>query len=136
MIIYLDSNALLKRVLDEERAVELRDQLDVWNGDGSTFVTSQLADIEVARGMRSRIDIDVESRAFAHALDQVMDGVSVAPLDRQVVSTSQIIGPPLLRSLDAIHLATAVLLRVDRLVTYDQRMLDVAAGLGIVTEQP
>ncbi len=136
MIVYLDSSALLKRILDEERTKELRDQLDAWNGEGAQFVTSQLAEIEVARGLRSRIDIDVESQAFARALDEVWDGVAVAPLDRQVVSTSQIIGPPLLRTLDAIHLATAVLLRVDRLVTYDDRMLDVAAGLGVVTERP
>lgn len=136
MIIYLDSSALLKRVLDEEGTARLRDQLTTWDDSGETFVTSQLADIEVARSLRSRIDVDVESRDFAVALDQVMDGVSRYPVDGQVVSASQIIGPPLLRSLDAIHLATAVLLRVDRLVTYDQRMLGIAGALGIVTEQP
>ena len=136
MIIYLDSSALLKRVLDEDGTARLRGQLTTWDDSGETFVTSQLADVEVARALRSRIDVDVESREFAVALDQVMDGVARYPVDGQVVSTSQIIGPPLLRSLDAIHLATAVLLRVDRLVTYDQRMREVAGGLGIVTEQP
>lgn len=97
---------------------------------------SQLAEVEVARGLRSRLDLDIESTDFADALDQVLDGVSCYPVDGQVVGTAQIIGPSVLRSLDAIHLATAVLLRVDLLVSYDDRMLDVAEGLGIVTERP
>jgi predicted nucleic acid-binding protein len=97
---------------------------------------SQLAEVEVARGLRSRLDLDIESTDFAEALDQVLDGVACYPVDGQVVGTAQIIGPAVLRSLDAIHLATAALLRVDLLVSYDERMLDVAAGLGILTERP
>jgi predicted nucleic acid-binding protein len=97
---------------------------------------SQLAEVEVARGLRSRLDVDIEPTDFAEALDQVFDGVALYPVDGQVVGTAQIIGPAVLRSLDAIHLATAALLRVDLLVSYDERMLEVAAGLGILTERP
>ena len=90
----------------------------------------------MARGLRSRLDVDIEPTDFAEALDQVFDGVALYPVDGQVVGTAQIIGPAVLRSLDAIHLATAALLRVDVLVSYDERMLEVAAGLGILTERP
>lgn len=46
--------------------------------------------------------------------------------------------PPLLRSLDAIHLATAEQLGVDlaRVVTYDERMADAARGLGWTVAAP
>jgi predicted nucleic acid-binding protein len=46
--------------------------------------------------------------------------------------------PPTLRSLDAIHLAAALELAADLgvIVTYDDRMLEGAAALGLTTTSP
>jgi predicted nucleic acid-binding protein len=45
---------------------------------------------------------------------------------------------PRLRSLDAIHLATALALGddLDAIMTYDQRMADAARGFGLRVEAP
>ena len=58
------------------------------------------------------------------------------PVTEQVVSIARRIGPTSLRSLDAIHLASAAVLDVDLVCAYDQRMLIAAAELGFRTVSP
>ena len=55
-----------------------------------------------------------------------------------VLETASRLPDPLLRTLDAIHVATAVLIRedVDVLVSYDKRMLAAAAAHGLPTAAP
>lgn len=55
-----------------------------------------------------------------------------------IVESASRLPDPLLRSLDAIHLATAILLRSDLelFVTYDSRLADAAAAYGIPTAGP
>ena len=55
---------------------------------------------------------------------------------RMEVEQARIVGPPLLRSLDAIHLATAVALAADEVWTYDQRRARTAEELGILSRMP
>lgn len=44
--------------------------------------------------------------------------------------------PRVLRSLDAIHLATAVLINADLMLSYDDRLTDAAGHNGIAIETP
>jgi predicted nucleic acid-binding protein len=55
-----------------------------------------------------------------------------------IASTAEIIGDRALRSLDAIHLATAHDLRAEltAFVCYDKRLIDSARALGLPTESP
>jgi predicted nucleic acid-binding protein len=55
-----------------------------------------------------------------------------------IVESASRLPDPLLRSLDAIHLATAILLRSDLelFVTYDSRLADAAAAYGIPAAGP
>jgi PIN domain len=49
-------------------------------------------------------------------------GVVERPIAADVVGLARRIGPHVLRSLDAIHLATAILVDADALITYDERL--------------
>ena len=53
-----------------------------------------------------------------------------------VVSLARRIGPITLRSLDAIHLATATLIDADLVIAYDERLLLAAEELGFATASP
>jgi uncharacterized protein len=55
-----------------------------------------------------------------------------------VLESASRLPDPMLRTLDAIHVATALLIRddLDVLVTYDQRMLAAAAAHGVPTASP
>ena len=63
-----------------------------------------------------------------------MSGVFLYAVDDQVLTRARIVGDPHLRSLDAIHLATALIIGVDVMVTYDDRLAEAsrAAGLDVL----
>jgi len=53
-----------------------------------------------------------------------------------VIDIAQRLGPATIRSLDAIHLASASLLGADLVCAYDERMLAAAEELGFRTSSP
>ena len=120
MRVYLDSGALLKRVIEEPESEQLRVALRGYADERAVLLSSRLASIEVSRAIRMRFDIGYASAAdFA---DDAMSGVSEYPIEDGVVSLGQRLNPHRLRSLDTIHLASAMLLDADLLITYDDRM--------------
>jgi len=70
---------------------------------------------------------DIGYAASAEFVDDAMSGVAQHPVGDEGVSLSQRLNPNGLRPLDAIHVASAMLLDVDLLVTYHKRVAD--AGL-------
>lgn len=65
-----------------------------------------------------------------------MEGIGIAPMTGPILESARIIGPPVLRSLDAIHLATAVAVGADELWTYDERLASASEEIGIVARMP
>ena len=135
MLIYADSSALLKRVLAEAESTAIDAVTRTAVQAGHVIASSSLAWIEVSRALRSRLDT-VDPRLIARLSDNALSGVQEAPITPEVTGVARRIGPPTLRSLDAIHLATATLLEADEVWAYDRRMLDAADGLGLVTVSP
>lgn len=133
--IYVDSSALVKRVADEAGAADLRCAIDEGGAAGDRFVSSLLARVEVSRAMRARLD-DEDQRDIAAGTYEAFVGVSLVQMTRPIIESARVIGPPVLRSLDAIHIATAIALGADEVWTYDARMAQVAEELGISTRAP
>jgi uncharacterized protein len=69
--------------------------------------------------------------AAADFVDDAMSGIAEHPIGDEVVSLSQRLNPDRLRSLDAIHVASAMLLDVDLMITYDDRMADAGQQNGL-----
>lgn len=71
-------------------------------------------------------------------MDAVIEAVDLLPIDGPVAAGAGTVGPPALRSLDAIHLATALSLGADLevLITYDERLAEAAGAAGIAAEAP
>ncbi len=135
MIAYFDSSALLKRVLEERETSALEDAIAVMVRTHD-LQASALVDVEVSRALRRRIDRELDPRMLHRALDDAIGDIDLVPIDAEVIRTARVIGPPVLRSLDAIHLATAILIGADFIVTYDERMAEAASVLGIGVESP
>lgn len=135
MRVYLDSSALIKRAIDEAESEALEQNLAEWHAGGATLYSSALAWIEVGRGLRKRGDHE-DPAVVADLAESALSGVGEYPMTEQVVSLARRIGPPTLRSLDAIHLATATLLDADLVVAYDARLLTAAQELGFRTASP
>ncbi len=129
-MIYLDSSALMKLVREEAETDALRD----WLGSQpeEPVVTSELARVELLRAARRA---GAEALIEAHAL---IGDVDLVRLDRGVQDLACEIGDPPLRSLDALHLASAVLLgdELTALVAYDDRLVAAARAVGLATVAP
>jgi predicted nucleic acid-binding protein len=135
MRLYVDSSALVKLAFLEAESTALRSYLSDRVADGDHLISSSIAWVEVGRAVRSRADIDIPALVAA-ATDAAMEGIDEVPLAEQVVSVGRRIGPPTLRSLDAIHVASALVAAADRLIAYDHRLLTAAQELGIETLAP
>ncbi|NYI05431.1 type II toxin-antitoxin system VapC family toxin [Allostreptomyces psammosilenae] len=129
-MIYLDSCALVKLLVREPETPALEEWLR--RAAGTPLVTSVLAEVELARVLTR------EAPAALAALPAVL-----AKIDRYEISATvraRAASYPLahLRSLDAIHLATADLRRSDLVafVTYDKRLADAAVSIGLSTTAP
>lgn len=128
-MIYLDSSALLKIVFLEAESVALQEWLATQD---DALVTSELARVEVLRACRR---LDPEAIPAARALLGQLDRV---PLTGEVLELAAAVGAPVLRSLDALHLASALSLGVPDLVLvgYDRRLLEAADAAGLGTHRP
>lgn len=122
---YFDSSAIVKLSHDEPHSLALIEYLDRGDIEASTSV---MAEVEVARALR---------RAGT-AADQAVTGFYLLALDADVRGHAARLGPPQLRSLDAVHLATALAIADDELefVTYDDRQAALARELGLTVVQP
>ena len=131
MKLYLDSSALVKLVKREAESSALQRFLRRHRTDGR--VTSALARVEVVRAVSGG-----GTAAIAHARRQLAR-VDQINLGRDLLDDAATLSPgSVLRSLDAIHLASARAIGADvrAVVTYDQRMKDAAVAVGLTVEAP
>jgi uncharacterized protein len=127
MALYLDSSALVKLVAVEAES----DELDDYVGDRE-IVSSELARTEVLRAIRRR------HAGLVEAAEDFLAELSLMPVDRFITTGAAWVRPWSVRSLDAIHVASASQLRpgLEALVTYDRRMVDAAREAGLRVTSP
>jgi hypothetical protein len=71
-------------------------------------------------------------------MEDVLDAIYLLDLTQAVLDDAAGTDPPLLRSLDAIHLATALSIGDAQVevITYDERFADAARANGLTVVQP
>jgi predicted nucleic acid-binding protein len=125
---YLDSSALVKLAIEEPESKALRAYLR----RRRPLVSSALARTEVIRALLAEGEEGVTRGR------EVLAGVDLVRLNDRVLNAAGVLNPSDVRSLDAIHLATAQQLGSDLgpIVSYDDRMLGAARRLGLKTASP
>jgi predicted nucleic acid-binding protein len=128
-MIYLDTSAALKLVIPEAETPAL----EMWIAEraGVPRVSSRLLRIEMLRSV-ARNAPERASRA-----NVILSSIAALSID-DIAPTAEVIGDRTLRTLDAIHLATAHQLRTEltAFVCYDKRLSDSARMLGLPVEAP
>ncbi len=127
---YLDASALVKLIVRERESRALVEAL----APATPVTTSVVAAVEVVRAARAT------GRA-AQTVDRalrIIDGCDLVELDSAVRSSAALVDPHLLRTLDAIHLASALSVQehLDAFVTYDRRLAEAAAAIGLPVSSP
>jgi predicted nucleic acid-binding protein len=118
-LIYADSSALVKLIIDEPetRALELH-----LAESPSVLVTSRLACVEVSRATA----LANPSQEVQQEVDRLMSSCTLVDITTQLLSSARKLTSASVRTLDAIHLASALRVEADALLAYDQRLLDAA----------
>ena len=128
MISLVDTSALAKLVVDEDESDALRRHLSS-RAETDSFLISSLAVTELRR-LATRLQVP-PAEPLA-----VVDKFEVLALTEPMLHLAGTFPQPKLGTLDAIHLATAVIVGADTLVTYDIRQGEAAAQEGLVVEAP
>jgi predicted nucleic acid-binding protein len=129
-VIYLDSSALLKLLHEETESETLADWLAAQAE--TPIVSSELAKVEVIRACR-RINPATLPEATA-----LLAGLDVIPLSGAVIDGAANVEGTTLRSLDAIHLASALSIEAElsAFVAYDHRLAEAASTVGLELHAP
>lgn len=128
MTVYLDTSAAAKLLVEEPESSALASYLDGLDAT-EELISSILLETELRRfGIR----LEIPQAAISGLLDQV----ALVEVSRSVFREAGLLPGPLLRSLDALHIATALRLDVRMLVTYDDRMIAAATEVGLTTVSP
>jgi uncharacterized protein len=126
--LYLDTSVLGRVLLDEPDTAAIRRTL----GRFEWHISSRLVRVELRR-------LGLLKDMLEH-VDELLTGPVLIPLDETILTAAETIAPSMVRTLDAIHLATAVRLagagQLDALMTYDKQLAVGAREHGITVLSP
>jgi predicted nucleic acid-binding protein len=129
-VIYLDACALVKLVRAEQYSEAMAAFISI---AASPVVSSELARTEVHRTLWRN-----QEEAVVHkAADRLLTQIAVLPLTAVIDSAGQLPHQHL-RSLDALHLATALQLgdNLSKFISYDKRLAEAAREQGLPALSP
>lgn len=126
---YLDSSAIVKLIQFEAESRQLSGFLE-----GAALVTSRLGDIETRRAVR----VADGTRATVERMKSVLESMDIIEITPAIAKRAGTVGPMQLRTLDSIHLATALEIKeeLQAMVVYDTRLRSAAAENGLATQSP
>lgn len=125
--VYVDSSALAKLIVLEPETQALSEHLR-----NRRLTTSELAVVEVARVEK----LAEPGRMTGATARGVLAEADLVPLGRAVLARAAELTSRRVRSLDAIHLATALEIEPDEFVAYDRRLLEAAEASGLTVASP
>ena len=127
-MIYADTSALVKLVVPEAESSAMR---NFATPSGGMF-TSVVGATELRRTIR---------RTHPHRLEvaeRILAPMLKLEVTKEVLRLADVIAPATLRTLDAIHLASALTVReeLDAFVAYDKRLIEAAQAAGLRVVSP
>ena len=129
-VLYLDASALVKLVLPEAESEALAATL----AGGAGLITSTVGAIETRRALLAA----GSDEELAEEAEQVLAAVTLVGITEPIRQAAGTLRPALLRTLDAIHLATALSFgaELEAFVVYDRRLAQAALAAGLEVRAP
>lgn len=128
-LLYLDASALVKLVVVEPESAALTAFLGNWRDR----ITSRISAVEVARAVRREARRELRDRVA-----ELLESVAFVELNPELARIAGTLDPPTLRSVDAVHVASALSVGTDAgpFVTYDARLKEAAVSAGLEVRAP
>lgn len=135
MVVYLDSSALVKRYINEkgsDRIVEI-------GREANEIVMSVLCVPEVlSAGNRLKREAKIKLEHYMTIKNELSEDIREATLidiTNEIIQTAiHCLEQNVLRTLDALHIATAIVYKCDLFVTSDSRQEEAALLMGLRVE--
>jgi predicted nucleic acid-binding protein len=129
-LIYVDSCAVVKLLREEQHSAALATHLGT---NPAEIISSELTKVEVCRTL---IRLHIRERTRENA-DHLLTRVAKLPINAVLDIAADLDGATL-RSLDALHVATARMLgpAVTEFITYDKRLAKAATDAGLPLTMP
>lgn len=128
MRIYADASALVKLLVSEPESAALARAIPT----DAQVVSSALSVVELARAVRvADLDDDVEPET-----DALLAGCTLVDIDSVVLSMASGLASRTLKSLEAVHLATAICVAPDLVLVYDRQLARAVRQAGLRVEAP
>jgi predicted nucleic acid-binding protein len=127
VIVYCDSNVLLKRVLDEPDSLTFCAVINELLAGGASLATSAVGRLEVSRVIRRSV-----GQHYDREVELVLDDIAIVGISDLVLRNAADVPHQTLRSLDAIHVATAFTVGADLVLTLDKQMRAACEELGML----
>ena len=118
----------MKLVIEEPESVDLASHC----ANDVVLATSRLALVEVPRAAR----IANPSEELQQETRRLLDACLLVDVSDRLLRSAAALASRKVRTLDAIHLATALYIDADELVAYDRRLLDAAGEQGLQAAAP
>lgn len=129
---YVETSALVKLFIAEERSPELSTWIDGIEDRGGAIFVSDLCRTEAYRAV-------VRTKpALSGRVGPLLDDLAGVRVTERDLAHARVLQPSSVRTLDALHLAVVLSHegRIAGIVTYDRRLAEAAAALGIRTISP
>jgi predicted nucleic acid-binding protein len=124
--VYVDTSAISALLIEQPESIALADWLDHTE---ATLVSSDLLETELRR-LATREELDQSD------VTRLLEGVSLAAIDRAVYRNAGFLLMRYLRTLDALHLESALRLDATAVLTYDRRLSEAARAVGLDVISP
>ncbi len=129
LVVYADASALVKLLVEEAETEALEGFLQARE---VSVVSSAIARVEIVRAIRlAGAGPDAERRT-----QDLLDEIRVVAVTEAVLSRAAHVGPMALRTLDRIHLGSALEVQVGEMLVYDHRLAEAAHANGILVTSP
>ena len=129
MILYIETSAAAKLLVDGPASSRLAARLDGAVDQDNPLLSSMILETELRR---LAVRVDLAQAAVTHLLERF----DLMETDRSLYREAGLLPGRHLRSLDALHLAAALRVGADVMVTYDRRQAEAADAAGLPVLAP
>lgn len=130
MILYIDTSAAMKLLVQEKESADLAAHLERRRDGRETLVASLLLHTELHCAANRRPE-----QIGHNEVADVLSTIALLDLENGDLTTAPLL-PGRLRSADAVHLATALRVNATAMVAYDAELCAAARLAGIDTVSP
>ena len=125
MRLYVDANIIIESVCAGVNGNNLVEQAFTYQERGESLISSVLTAVEIDRFLWRRSGVD------SLVTPTMLRGIDLLALTPQVIDVARAIPAQFLKTLDALHVATAIVSRCDAVITLDRQFARACQEVGL-----